>query len=73
MSFVDFDLRDATPAVDQTVPAEDLNAETGALLGGPGGLWRWFVGLLIHVFTLGIGGIVDYLWPLWDGPEAELA
>ena len=49
-----------------------INEETGALLGGPGGLWRWFVGVLIYLFTLGIGGIIDVLWPIWDSRKQTL-
>lgn len=31
---------------------------------------RWLVAGLIALFTCGIGGILDYLWPLWD-PEKK--
>ena len=49
-----------------------IHAETGRLLGGPGGLWRWLVGLLISVLTFGIGSIVDHLWPIWDDRKQTL-
>jgi uncharacterized RDD family membrane protein YckC len=43
-----------------------VHEETGQLIGGPAGLLRWFVGFVISLVTLGIGGLVDSLWPLWD-------
>jgi uncharacterized RDD family membrane protein YckC len=43
-----------------------VHEETGQLVGGPAGLLRWFVGFVISLITLGIGGLLDSLWPLWD-------
>jgi uncharacterized RDD family membrane protein YckC len=49
-----------------------IREDTGQLLGGPVGLLRWFVGFVISVVTLGIGGLIDVLWPLWDGQKQTL-
>jgi len=49
-----------------------IHGETGRLLGGPVGLLRWFVGVVIYVLTLGIGGLLDVLWPLWDRRKQTL-
>ena len=44
----------------------------GFPIGGQMGLVRWFVGWVISVFTCGIGGLVDLLWPIFDSKKQTL-
>ena len=36
------------------------------------GLLRYLAGFAISVFTCGIGGLVDVLWPLFDSKNRTL-
>ncbi len=40
--------------------------DTGQPVGPGMAFVRWLVASLIAVFTCGIGGLLDVLWPLWD-------
>lgn len=35
-------------------------------IGGAMGVVRYVISVVISVFTCGIGGLLDVLWPLWD-------
>ena len=46
--------------------------DTGQPVGAGMAFVRWLVAGLIAVFTCGIGGLLDYLWPLWDDQNKRL-
>jgi uncharacterized RDD family membrane protein YckC len=46
--------------------------DTGQPVGPGMAFARWLVAGLIAVFTCGIGGLLDYLWPLWDDQNKRL-
>ena len=61
----------------QTVGKRVVNIQvrdeaTGGPIGYGKAFLRWLVGALLSVFTCGIGGILDILWPLWDNKRQTL-
>lgn len=48
-----------------------LRQDNGLVIGWPMALARSVVAALISNVTCGIGGIADYLWPLWDKPKKQ--
>lgn len=46
--------------------------DTGQPVGPGMAFVRWLVAGLIAVFTCGIGGLLDVLWPLWDDQNKRL-
>lgn len=46
--------------------------DTGQPVGGGMAFVRYLVAQLISVFTCGIAGILDVLWPLWDADKKRL-
>lgn len=46
--------------------------DTGQPVGPGMAFARWLVAGLIALFTCGIGGLLDYLWPLWDDQNKRL-
>ena len=49
-----------------------VHGETGQPIGGPMGLVRWIVGWAISTVTCGLGGLLDVLWPLFDGKKRTI-
>lgn len=49
-----------------------VHKDTGLPIGGLMGLVRYLAGFGISVFTCGIGGLLDVLWPLWEGKKRTL-
>ena len=45
---------------------------TGGPIGYGKAFLRWLVGALLSIFTCGIGGLLDALWPLWDNKRQTL-
>lgn len=61
----------------QTVGKKVVNIQvrdenTGGPIGYGKAFLRWLVGALLGVFTCGIGGLLDALWPLWDPKRQTL-
>ena len=61
----------------QTVGKKVVNIQvrdeaTGGPIGYGKAFLRWLVGALISLFTCGIGGLLDVLWPLWDNKRQTL-
>ena len=49
-----------------------VSEANGELIGGGQGILRGVVAWAISTFTCGIGGVLDYLWPLWDEKHQTL-
>lgn len=49
-----------------------VDTETGSLIDLGRGVVRYLVAFGLSIFTCGIGGLLDGLWPLWDPKRQSL-